>query len=176
MKILDFYTLPLLTLFTLMLGCRNDVVNAQATSDNSAEAAAVKTTIINQAKAMTEFTRTRDKSSILKFTTKHYIGISDGEWESAEGSDKFLLQVLEQINLGGQIGISYQVSDIPTHVSGESGDHAWAMYDFNSKLGRGGYPVHEKQGRCTAILRKADIRWFYEHEHGSSPKFRFKLG
>src|SRR5262249_21563659 len=153
---LQLRALPLLVVLVLMAGCRDDVINAEAASNTSSENVAVEATITGLAKALTEFPRARDKNTIFKFADKDYVGISDGEWENAEEADKFLSEVLEQINLGGQVGISHQVSNIQVEVLG---DHAWSIYDFSFKVGRNGFAVQEKQGKCTAILKKAEGRW-----------------
>lgn len=114
---------------------------------------------------MTDFPRTRDKVSVLRFATKDYVGITDGEWANAQEIDKYLSDLLERINLGDPIGISYEVANINAQVSGTI---AWATYQYSYKLGREGLALDEKEGMCTAIFKKEGKAWLYQHEHCSS--------
>ena len=105
--------LALLLFGTVVHGCANkDETEAVA----SADVAAVTKTITDLAKAINEFPRARDKETVRRFATKDYVGITDGQWDNAEQIEKYLLGLLERLNLGDRIGVSYEVSGINIHV------------------------------------------------------------
>ena len=171
MKPTWFISIIFLFLIPAIHGCANKEEQAVEASKErggdvaSEEITAIKKTVTDFAKAMTNFPRTRDKGSVLKFGTKDYVEITDGEMDNAQGIDKYLSELLKQINLGDPIGISYEVANIDAHVAGTI---AWATYQYSYKLGRGGLALDEKEGMCTAIFKKEGKVWLYQHEHCSS--------
>ena len=148
-------TVVLVAVFALY-GCSSDEV-------------AIEKIITDQAQALTDFPKTKDKRSLLRSVTEDYAGIQDGEDENPKEADKYISDLLERINLGEPIGISYQVTNINTHASVTK---AWATYDFSFKLGRAGFPLEERKGKCTAIFRRGFNGWLLQHEHCSSQTTR----
>ena len=131
----------------------------------SQEEALVEKTIIDIANASTQFPKTKDPHSILRFYSQEYAGINTGKAESVKDIAKYLSDVLEQLNLGAPIGISSKVTNIRTGVSGLLG---WATYDSEYKLGSGGVVLQTTQGPCTTIFRKHGDTWLIQHEHCST--------
>ena len=129
------------------------------------EEALVEKTIIDIANASTQFPKTKDPKSILRFYSQDYAGINNGKPESVEDIAKYLSDVLEQLNLGAPLGISSKVTNIRTGVSGLLG---WAAYDSEYKLGSGGVVLQTTQGPCTTIFRKQGDAWLIHHEHCST--------
>ena len=164
-----------LSLIATFHSCSNQDQSAtkEASGTKSAGVAEIEKTFADQAKAITDFPRSRDKQSVLRFFTADYVGLSDGEWVNIKEQEKSLSAIIEQLNLGAPIGVSYQVTNIQTHVSPTA---AWATYDVEYKLGRGGVPVQERSGKCTAVLRKENGAWLFEHEHCSSAPLARLMG
>ena len=125
----------------------------------------VEKTIVDIANASTQFPKTKDPQSILRFYSQDYAGINNGKPESLQDIAKYLSDVLEQLNLGAPMGISSKVTNIRTSVTGTSG---WATYDAEYKVGSGGVVLQTTQGPCTTILRKQGDTWLIQHEHCST--------
>lgn len=121
--------------------------------------------ITDRAKAVTNFPQSKDVQTILRFYTKDYIGITDGEAHSYANIEDEFSDMAEKINLGQQVGISNKVADIKPQVSGTVG---WVIYDYSLKIGSGGEVLEQEQGKCTAIFRKEGSAWLIQHEHCSS--------
>ena len=175
MKLQTFIAMIVFCAVTVVAGCTNrEESSTEATKEGagkpkSAEVIAIENSISNLAKSMTDFPQTKDKQSVLKFATKDYVGIQDGEDANSKETEKYLSDLLERINLGEPIGISYHVTNINTHTSGIT---AWATYDFSYKLGSGGVPLEQMEGKCTAVLKKESDIWLFQHEHCSSDTTR----
>ena len=131
----------------------------------SQEEAAIEKNLIDLADANTQFPRTKDSQSILRFYSQDYEGVSNGKSESLKDTEKYLSDVLERINLGEPIGISSKVANIKISVTSTSG---WARYSYEYKLGRGGDILETNQGQCTTIFRKQRETWLIQHEHCST--------
>ncbi len=124
----------------------------------------IQKTLVEAARTLTDFPRTRDVQAVLKFYAKDYASINRGKTETLVEMEKALKEIDEQIELGSPVGISHRVSNIKAQVSGPIG---WATYDYVAKLGMAGQVVNEEQGMCTAILRKKGAEWLTQHEHCS---------
>jgi ketosteroid isomerase-like protein len=127
--------------------------------------ALVEKIILELANANTDFPKSKDPQSILRFYTQDYSGIDDGKGESLKDIQKSLSDVLERINLGEPIGVSARVANIKSNVTGTFG---WATYDYEYKVGRGGVVMQSDQGKCTDIFRKQGDSWLIQHEHCST--------
>lgn len=175
MKLAKFSAIVVFFVLTAAYGCTNredsssDATKGETAKAKSTEVVAIEKTITDLATSLTDFPKTRDKQSVLRFATKDYVGIQDGEEANPKEIDKYLSDLLERINLGDPIGISYQVTNISAHASGNT---AWATYDFTYKLGRGGSPLEGIEGKSTAILRRESDVWLFQHEHCSSQTTR----
>jgi ketosteroid isomerase-like protein len=145
----------------------------EVASGKSKEESAIGKIITETAKAMTEFPRTKDKQSVLRFYAKDYVGVTDGELETLKEIEKHLSDLEEQINLASPIGISNQVTSIKAHVANSIG---WATYDYVFKLGSGGAVLRNEQGKCTAIYRMESGAWLIQHEHCSTKDHLFFPG
>jgi ketosteroid isomerase-like protein len=156
---------------TVVVGCTNredasgDAVKQDTAKGKPAEVVAIEKTIVDLAKSMTDFPKTRDKQTVLRFFAKDYVAFQDGEEANVEETERNLSDLLERINLGEPIGISNEVTNINVRTSGVT---VWATYDFSYKLGRGGVPVQQMEGKCTAVLKKERENWVFQHEHCSS--------
>lgn len=123
--------------------------------------------ITGSAKALSDFPRTRDKQSVLKFYTKDYIGIQDGKLETLETTENWLSDLDGQLKLGKPLGILAEVKDIKVHMFGTIG---WATYQYEFKLGEAGNVVQADRGMCTSIHRKVGDLWLTYHEHCSTQR------
>lgn len=126
---------------------------------------AIAKTINDASKALTYFPKTRDAQSVLKFYANDYFAISDGQVETLKQAEDNLAYLKEQINLGNPAGISMQISNIKTEISGTIG---WATYDYTTKIVVGRDVLVEEQGKCTTIHRKMGSEWLIQHEHCSA--------
>ena len=175
MKLHTCIAMVVFSAVTVAAGCTNredsstDAAKEETAKAKSTEVAAIEKTINDLAKSITDFPKTRDKQSVLRFATKNYVGIQNGEDANVKETAKNLSGLLERINLGEPIGISYQVTNINTHASDAT---AWATYDFSYKLGSCGTPLEQMEGKCTAILKKESDVWLFQHEHCSSETTR----
>lgn len=133
------------------------------------EEALIVTTLNEVANAESQFSKTKDAASILRFYTQDYAGIKDGKSETVKDQKKYLAEVLGQINSDEPIGISSKVMNIKPSVAGRFG---WATYEYEYKVGRSGgrsgVLQEVSQGLCTAIFRKEGDSWLIRHEHCST--------
>ena len=81
----------------------------------------VEKTIIELASRGTEFPRTKDPQSILRFYSQDYAGISNAQPQSLRDIEKYLSELLDRINLGESIRVSAKVSNITTRANGPLG-------------------------------------------------------
>lgn len=126
---------------------------------------AIEKVITGSAKALSDFPRTRDKQSILKFYSKDYVGIQDGRLETSGATESWLSDLDKQLKLGKPLGILFDVKDIKVHVFGTVG---WATYQYEFKFGEAGNVVQEEKGMCTSIHRKVGELWLIDHDHCSN--------
>ena len=123
------------------------------------------TTLNEVANAESQFSKTKDAVSILRFYAQDYAGIKDGKSETVKDQKRYLAEVLEQINSDEPIGISSKVMDIKPSVAGRFG---WATYVYEHKVMRSGVLQRFSHGHCTAIFRKEVDSWLIRHEHCST--------
>jgi len=129
------------------------------------EEALIAATLNVIANAESQFSKTKDAASILRFYTEDYAGIKDGKSETVQDQKKYLAEVLEQINSGEPIGVSSKFMNIKPSAIGRLG---WATYEYEYKVIRRGVLQHFSQGQCTAIFRKEADSWLIRHEHCST--------
>jgi ketosteroid isomerase-like protein len=125
----------------------------------------IEKVITGSAKALSDFPRTRDKQSVLKFYTKDYFGIHNGELETLQTTDKMLSDLDKQLKLGKPVGMLVEVKDIKVHMFGTIG---WATSQYEYKFGEAGNVVQEERGTCTSIHKKVGELWLIDHDHCSS--------
>ena len=106
MKQEAFIALLIFYLVTMASGCINEESSSEV---KGREVAAIEKTINDLAKAVTDFPKTRDKQSVLRFASANYVGVQDGEYFNTKEMDKNLSDLLERINLGEPVGF-YPVS------------------------------------------------------------------
>lgn len=129
------------------------------------EEALIVTTLNEVATAESQFSKTKDAASILRFYAQDYAGIKDGKSETLKDQTKYLAQMLEQINSDEPVGISSKFTNIKPSVAGSFG---WATYEYEHKVGRSGVLQQFSQGQCTAIVTKQADVWLIRHEHCST--------
>lgn len=129
------------------------------------EEALIVKTLNEVADAESQFSKTKDSVSILRFYTQDYAGIKDGKSQTVKDQEKYLAEVLERINSDEPIGISSKVLNIKPSVTGRLG---WATYEYEYKVIRSGVLQRFSQGLCTAIFRKEGDSWLIRHEHCST--------
>ena len=143
------------------------VEKKEAGEARTQQEALIEKTLMDLAGANTQFPKTKDSQSILRFYSQDYAGINDGKSETLQDIEKYLLDLVDRINLSEPIGISSKVSNIQASATGASG---WATYDYEYKVGRGGMVLQETQGKCTTIFRKQGDSWLIRHEHCSTER------
>ena len=125
----------------------------------------IVTMLNNVANAESQFSKTKDSVSILRFYTQDYAGIKDGKSQTVKEKEKYLAEVLERINSDEPIGISSKVLNIEPSVTGRLG---WGTYEYEYKVIRSGVLQRFSQGLCTAIFRKQGDSWLIRYEHCST--------
>jgi ketosteroid isomerase-like protein len=171
---LSVRTFALLFALILIHGCtgKDDASTSQQNTEGNAitqEEDLIVTTLNNVANAESQFSKTKDSASILRFYAQGYAGIKDGKSETVKDQKNYLAEVLEQINSDEPIGISSKVMNIKPSVAGRFG---WATYEYEYKVGRSGgrsgVLQQVSQGQCTAIFTKQADAWLIRHEHCST--------
>jgi ketosteroid isomerase-like protein len=128
------------------------------------EEAAIEKTIVAVSRAFSDFPRTRDRRSILRFYRPGFTSLQDGHWYTAKEFEKYLSEIEAQILPEAPFTIDSRVAHVNAEVSGLLG---WATYDYSYKIARGKTVVQEERGKCTGIFRKETASWLIEHEHCS---------
>ncbi len=136
------------------------------TSGEANVKAAIAQIIEDNAKALTNFPRTRDRQALGRHYAQDYAGIQDGKSESPKESEKFISDLEEQLNLGSPIGILNQVTNIQVQMHETV---SWATYDYKLRIGIGGAVVVADEGKCTSIFKREGAKWLIYHEHCSTP-------
>ncbi len=145
-------------------------VQTTLTSGEANAKAAIAQIIEDNAKAWTNFPRTRDREALGRYYAENYVGIQDGKSENPKESEKFIADLEEQLNLGRPIGILNQVTNINVQVYETV---SWATHDYKLKIGIGGAVVVSDDGKCTSILKREGAKWLIHHEHCSTPRQMF---
>ena len=126
------------------------------------EEATVQHVITALADAVTAFPHTKDRQSVLKFFMKDFSSIDGLERGSIQTLENTLTEIEKDLD-NESLMMTEQISNITVHMSGTV---AWVIYDDMLTLARQHATVEEK-ALCTAILRKTDAGWLYQHEHCS---------
>lgn len=103
------------------------------------EEALIAATLNDNANAESQFYKTKDSVSILRFYTQDYAGIKDGQPKTVKDQEKYLAEVLDRINLGEAIGISFKVMNIKPSVAGSL---EWATFEYEYKIVKSGVLQH----------------------------------
>jgi len=127
----------------------------------------IQALLIETAKATSDYSRTRDKQSVLKAYAQDYTGVQDGEMETRETIEKWLAEYGAELDKGNPTRFLGEVFGLKITVSGTV---AWATYDYAFKLVVNGKIQAEDRGLCTSILRKDADAWLIHHEHCSKTK------
>ena len=171
---LSVRTFALLFALILIHGCtgKDDASMSQQNAEGNAithEEDLIVTTLNNVAKAESQFSKTKNSPSILRFYTQDYAGVKDGKSQTVKDQETYLAEVLVRINSDEPIGILSRVMNIKASVAGTFG---WATYEYEYKVGRSGgrsgVLQQVSQGQCTAIFTKQADAWLIRHEHCST--------
>ena len=171
---LSVRTFALLFALILIHGCtgKDDASTSQQNAEGNAitqEEDLIVTTLNNLANAESQFSKTKDSASILRFYAQDYAGVKDGKSETVKDQETYLAEVLARINSDEPIGILSRVMNIKASVAGTFG---WATYEYEYKVGRSGgrsgVLQQVSQGQCTAIFTKQADAWLIRHEHCST--------
>lgn len=167
---LSVRTFALLFALILIHGCtgKDDASMSRQNAEGNAstqEEDLVVTTLNTVANAESQFSKTKDSPSILRFSTQDYAGVKDGKSETVKDQETYLAEVLARINSDEPIGILSRVMNIKATVAGTFG---WATYEYEYKVVRSGVLQRLSQGLCTAIFRKEGNSWLIRHEHCST--------
>jgi ketosteroid isomerase-like protein len=131
------------------------------------EGAAIERTVREAAMAAATFSETKDKQAVLKLYTKDYVGIQDGEMETRDSIEKWLLDYESELNKGSTLRFIGAVSNLHVRVPGPT---AWVTYDYVFQAIRKGELEAQDSGLCTALLRKEGPIWLILHEHCSKTR------
>jgi ketosteroid isomerase-like protein len=131
------------------------------------EGEAIEKTIKEAAMAPATFSETRDKQTVLKLYTKDYVGIQDGETETRDAIEKWLLDYDAELKKGSTLRFISVVSNLQVRMSGPT---AWTTYDYVFQAVRKGELEGQDSGQCTTVLRKEGATWLIQHEHCSKSR------
>ena len=131
------------------------------------ERIAIEETIKEAAMAASTFSESRDKHALLKFYTKDYVGIQDGETETRESIERWLLDYESELKMGSSQRFISSVSNLQARIPGPT---AWAIYDYVFQAIRKGELEAQDAGQCTTLLRKEGSTWLIQHEHCSKTR------
>lgn len=131
------------------------------------EGDAIEKTVKEAAMASATFSETRDKQAVLKLYTKDYVGIQDGETETRESIEKWLLDYESELTKGSTLRFISVVSNLRVRAPGST---AWATYDYVFQAVRNGELEGSDAGKCTTLLRKEGSAWLIQHEHCSKTR------
>jgi ketosteroid isomerase-like protein len=131
------------------------------------EGEAIERTVKDAAMAATTFSETRDKQAVLKLYTKDYVGIQDGETETRDSIEKWLLDYEAELNKGSTLRFIGAVSNLLVRMLSPT---AWVTYDYVFQAVRKGELEAQDSGLCTALLRKEGSAWLIFHEHCSKTR------
>jgi ketosteroid isomerase-like protein len=134
-------------------------------SGKTQEETLIEKTLTDLSSANTQFPKTKDTQSILRFYAQDYAGINNGKSESLKDIEKYLFDLIDRINLGEPLGISSKITNIKTSATGPLG---WATYESEYKVGSGGAVLQTNQEQCTAIFKRQGESWLIRHEHCST--------
>jgi ketosteroid isomerase-like protein len=152
-----------LVLWSILVGCVGWNPVAWAGPDEEAIEQAIK----NVAKATATFSETRDKQAVLKLYTNDYEGIQDGEAETRDAIEKWLVDYEAELKQGSSLRFIGSVSNFKIQVGGPT---AWARYDYVFQAIRNGELEGQDAGKCTTLLRKESSAWLIFHEHCSKTR------
>jgi ketosteroid isomerase-like protein len=131
------------------------------------EGAAIERVVKEAAMASAAYSETRDKQAVLKLYTKDYVGIQDGETETRESIEKWLLDYEAELSKGSTLRFISVVSNLRVRMPGPT---AWATYDYVFQAVRKGELEGQDSGQCTTLLRKEGSTWLIQHEHCSKTR------
>jgi ketosteroid isomerase-like protein len=134
---------------------------------SSEEQEAVEKTVKEAAMAAATFSESKDKQAVLKLYTKDYVGIQDGETETRDSIEKWLLDYESELNKGSNLRFISVVSNLQVRIPGPT---AWVTYDYVFQAMRKGELEAQDSGQCTTILRKEGVIWLIQHEHCSKTR------
>ena len=147
----------------VMMACLSWTAVAWSTEDGEV----IEKTVKEAAMASATYSETRDKQAVLKLYTKDYVGIQDGETETRESIEKWLLDYDAELNKGSTLRFISVVSNLRVRVPGPT---AWATYDYVFQAIRKGELEGQDSGQCTTLLRKEGSAWLIQHEHCSKTR------
>jgi len=128
------------------------------------EGEAIERTVKEAAMAAATFSDTRDRQALLKLYTKDYVGIQDGETETRDTIEKWVLDYESELNKGSTLRFIGAVSNLRVRMLEHT---AWTTYDYVFQAIRKGELEAQDSGLCTALLRKEGASWLIFHEHCS---------
>ena len=128
---------------------------------------AVRKLIADETKAESDFPKTRDVASILRFYSHDYTSITDGEGDDLKADEKYLKDLKKEMDRGVRINITSRASNIKVQIFSTI---AWATYDSDYRYEEMGKVVADVHGKCTGIYKKEGLIWLIQHEHCSTPK------
>jgi ketosteroid isomerase-like protein len=150
-------------IYTLLMVC----LSWTAAAWSAEEGEAIERTVKDAAMAATTFSETRDKQAVLKLYTKDYVGIQDGETETRDSIEKWLLDYEAELNKGSTLRFIGAVSNLLVRMLSPT---AWVTYDYVFQAVRKGELEAQDSGLCTALLRKEGSAWLIFHEHCSKTR------
>ena len=127
------------------------------------EEATVRHVLTAVADAVTAFPDTKNRQSVLKFFLQDFSSVDDVERGSIQTLENTLTEIEKDLTKQALI-MSEQITNITVRVFGTV---ALSTYDDTLTI-TGQQGTVKEEGVCTAVLRKTDVGWLYQHEHCSS--------
>lgn len=127
----------------------------------------IKETIRAAVTGAATFSEMRDRQAVLNLYTHDYEGIQDGQAETKEAIENWLLEYESELKQGSTLRFIGTVSNVRVQPEGPT---AWATYDYVFQAVRHGQLEGQDAGKCTSLLRKEASLWRIFHEHCSKTK------
>ena len=141
---------------------------AESGIDGADERFAIARAITDTARAVSEFPRTTDPESVLRFYTPDYDAIQDGDWQTLADVRRLLEALKVRIDSGAPIQMVARTTNI--RVDLVNATTGWATYDLVFAIGAGGQIAVQQRAKCSALYRKPADTWLVRHEHCSTQR------
>lgn len=140
-------------------------LSACSKSESNDTTQAVENLLSKYSESISNYPKTLDIQSIFGIYDPAATIFLNGVEIDNNASKMEFEKLKEDINLGGQIGLSSKISNIK--VQELSDNYVMALYDSEIKLGTAGIIDSEVKQKCTVLLKKNEQNWLVTHEHCS---------
>jgi hypothetical protein len=151
-------------------GCASTGTGGRDAADLGEARFAIAKAISDTARAVTDFGRTTDPTTVLRFYAPEYDGVQDGDRQTRQDVERVLGDLKQQIAGGAPIQLAARPTNI--RVEMQSPTSGWASYDLAFAIAAGDRVAVRQQARCTSLYEKRGEAWLVRHEHCSTQRQR----